>query len=59
VRQRHQPLLSIRRQRDLVVDQGVECRLDVDLGLDHPGLLQRKARRQNGIALRRADPAVG
>ena len=51
--------LSIRRQRNLVVDQRVERRLDVDLGVDHAGLLQRQAGGENGFALRRADPAVG
>src|ERR1700687_1825376 len=50
---------SIRRQRNLVVDQRVERCLDVDLGLDHPGLLQRDARGEDRLALRRADPAVG
>jgi hypothetical protein len=34
--------LSIRRQRNLIVDQRIECGLDVDLGVDHPGLLQRQ-----------------
>ena len=35
-------LYSIRRQRNLVVDQRVERGLDVDLGVDHAGLLQRQ-----------------
>src|SRR6476660_5514624 len=51
--------LSIRRQRHLVVDQAVECGLDVDLGVDHAGLLQGHACRKNGFTLRRADPVMG
>src|SRR5258707_15469391 len=49
----------IRRQRDLVVDQGIERRLDVDLGVDDAGLLQRQPGGEDRLALRRADPAVG
>src|SRR5271154_5100095 len=30
----------IRRQRNLVINKSVERGLDVDLGVDHPGLLQ-------------------
>src|SRR5229473_6796748 len=51
--------ISIRRQRNLIVDQRVERCLDVDLGVDHAGLLQRQPGGENGLALRRADPAVG
>src|SRR5258706_10267106 len=50
---------SIRRQRNLIVDQGIERRLDVDLGVDDAGLLQGDAGREDGLALRRADAAVG
>ena len=45
----------MRRQRNLVVDQAIERCLDVDLGVDHAGLLQRQSRRQHGLALWRAD----
>src|SRR5260370_27672808 len=51
--------VSIRRQRILVVDERVERRLDVELGVDHAGLLQRQARGEDRLALRRADTAVG
>src|SRR6185437_12421867 len=51
--------VSVRRQRNLVVDQCVKRRLDVDLGLDDAGLLQRQTRGEDGFALRRTDPAVG
>ena len=34
------PVSSIRRQRNLIVDQRIERGLDVDLGVDHAGLLQ-------------------
>jgi hypothetical protein len=37
------PCELIRRQRDLVVDQGIQRRLHVDLGVDDAGLLQREA----------------
>ena len=50
---------SIRRQRDLVVDQRIERRLHIDLGVDDAGLLQREACGQDGFALRGADAAVG
>ena len=40
-----------------VVDQVVDRRLHVDVGLDHAGLLQREAGRQDRLALRRADLA--
>src|SRR5947208_16512893 len=50
---------SIRRQRDLVVDQRIQRCLDVDLGIDDAGLLQREARGEDGVALRGADAAVG
>src|SRR5258705_11836432 len=52
-------LPSIRRQRDLVVDQRIERGLDVDLCVDDAGLLQREAGGENGVALRGADAAVG
>src|ERR1700753_3724539 len=48
----------IRRQRNLVVDQRVQRRLDVGLAVDHAGLLQRHAGGEDRLALRRADPAV-
>src|SRR4051812_40948272 len=50
---------SIRRQRDLIVDQRIQRRLDVDLGVDDAGLLQGDAGGEDGLALGRADPAVG
>src|SRR3954465_9662102 len=50
---------SIRRQRDLVVDQRIKRRLDVDLGVDHAGLLQSEAGGEDGVALGAADAAVG
>src|SRR4051812_31398394 len=50
---------SIRRQRDLVVDQRVQRRLDVALGVDDAGLLQREARGKDRLALRGAEAAVG
>src|SRR4051794_26851106 len=50
---------SIRRQRDLVVDQSIERCLHIDLGIDHAGLLQSEARGEDRLALRRADAAVG
>src|SRR5947207_5456602 len=49
---------SIRRQWNLIVDQRIQRGLDVHLGLDDAGLLQRYTGRQNRLALRRADPAV-
>src|SRR5690348_2760453 len=49
---------SIRRQWNLVVDEGVQRRLHVHLGVDHAGLLQSKARGEDGFALRRTDAAV-
>src|SRR3979490_1527739 len=49
----------IRRQRNLIVDQRVQRGLDVDLGVDDAGLLQRDAGGEDGVALRRADPAGG
>ena len=44
---------SIRRQRDLVVDQGIQRRLHINLGVDHAGLLQGKARGEDRFTLRR------
>jgi len=41
----------IRRQRDLVVDQRIERRFHIDLGVDYAGLLQGEARGENGFAL--------
>src|SRR6185312_4587536 len=49
--------VSVRRQRNLIVDQRIERGLDVDLAVDHPGLLQRQPGGKNGFALRGADPA--
>ena len=37
------PRELIRRQRDLVVDQRIQCRLHVDLGVDDAGLLEGEA----------------
>ena len=40
---------SVRQRRLAVVDQVVDRRLDVDVGLDHAGLLQREAGLQDRI----------
>src|SRR5262249_1672124 len=49
----------MRRQRNLVVDQLVQHRLDVGLAVDDACLLQGHAGGEDRVALRRADPAVG
>src|ERR1043166_9493040 len=46
-------------QRHAGVDQGVDCALHVNVGLDDTGLLERKPCRQDRLALRRADLVVG
>src|SRR5439155_4566869 len=50
---------SMGRQRNLIVDQGIDRSLDVNLGIDHASLLQREAGGEDGLALRRANPAMG
>src|SRR6201999_4338766 len=47
------------RQRHARIDQAVERRLHIDVGLDHAGLLEREPRRQDRVTLRRADLVVG
>ena len=37
----------VRRQRHLVVDQGIQRRLHIDLRIHHAGLLQRQAGSQD------------
>src|SRR5712691_10069294 len=50
---------SIPRQRDVVVDEVIDRLLHVDIRRDHARLLERNPRRQDRVALRRADAAVG
>src|SRR6186997_1752885 len=47
-------LISV-RQRNAVVDQRVDRRLDVDVRSNDAGLLQRKSRLQDRVFLRRTD----
>src|SRR5206468_4214104 len=49
---------SIRWQRHLVVDQRIQRRLHIDLGVDDAGLLQCEARGEDRFTLGRADAAV-
>src|SRR5262245_66574461 len=50
---------SVRDGHVTVVDQIVEHLPDVDIALDHAGLLQREASFQDRVPLRRADPIMG
>src|SRR5579862_6019438 len=49
---------SLRRYHVVIVDERIERALDVDIGFDDAGLLQRQSRGENGVTLRLADLAV-